>query len=1047
MTILRFLIGRPVLSIVLSLAIFILGLISFFELPISEYPNLTPPTIIVTAQFPGANPSTLSEVVAAPLEEQLVGLEKLSYMSSQATADGRLTTTLTFSYDTDLNVALQLVQNRVSSALSRLPEITQKLGVKVLKNTQELTMAVHLISPNKTYDELYLRNFAMMHVKKELAKIKGVDSVALFGSGEYAMRIWLNPERLAQRNLSPNDVVTALQEQNVQVSSGLIGEAPDNDYSVLQKPFDIRGQLSTPEAFGEVVIRTDRDGQSIFLKDIARIELGANNYGLKALLNNQLAVAMFIFQAPQSNAIDISDAARATMQELSKTFPEDIEFRVVYDPTVFVKSSMRSVFFTLIEALLLVFIVVILFLQQWRSSLIVLLTIPVSVVGTFFFIYWCGFSINTLTLFGLILAIGIVVDDAIVVVENVARHLDRGLPPAQAVDKSMSEVGGAIFAISATLAIIFVPVSFVDGLAGKFYSQFALTIAIAATISAFCALTLTPTLAAILLRPQSQGIDRVDRALHRFLGRFFGGFNRLSNSYSSQYGRHVQTIMEKRGKFIAIYLVLVGVMLGLVYLVPKGYLPSQDKQYLISVVQLNEGATLAQTTEVVKEMAAIGLKEPGVVDAVQFPGLSINGFTNSSSQGVVFFVLDSFSQRRSQLLSAETIARKLQKKFMNVEEAFVAIFPPPVILGLGNTGGFKLQLEDRGGVGNETLRNTVKAIQRSSMSYEELFGVYSNFNINYPQLSVDIDRKKLKKLGLTYKNVIDAIQIYFGSLYVNDFRQFGHVYQVILQADPTFRSSPPDLLNIKIPNQDGEMVPLSAVLQINDTFGPESSTRYNTYLSADINGFAGMGYTLGQAEEKMVSLLEQILPDGLTYEWTDLSYQDRTSSNSLVYVLLISILFVFLLLAAYYESWSLPSVVILLVPLSVLSAMVGVIMCDSDNNVFTQISLFVLAGLSCKNVILIVDFARTLEKQGKSHYQAALISCQLRLRPVLMTSVAFIAGVLPMVFSSGAGSEMRNVMGATVFYGMVGVTVFSLFFTPIFYSLVRQLEQPGFSRP
>ncbi|MCY4044214.1 MAG: multidrug efflux RND transporter permease subunit [Cellvibrionales bacterium] len=1053
MKVLNIFIDRPILSIVLSLSIFIGGLVSIFQLPVSEYPKLTPPSIIVTAQYPGANPKSILSSVAIPIEEQLVGTENMLYMYSQATADGKLITTVTFEHGTDPNLAQQIVQNRVSRATPQLPEVTQRIGVSAIKNSQELAVVVHLVSPNKTHDDLYLRNYALINVKNELAKIKGVEAVTLYGSGEYAMRIWLRPDQLAEKGISANEVVEAIRDQNIQVAGGIIGGAPIGQSRDIQLPIDIRGRLNSPEEFGNIIIRSDDNGQMVFLKDIARVSLGSSDYSLKAMLNNQPAVAMFLFQAQDSNAIDISNTVRRTMESMSADFPEDLEHKVIYDPTIFVRSSIEAVVYTLLEALVLVVVIVGLFLQKWRPSSIVLVTVPVSIIGTFLFLYLFDFSINTLSLFGLILSIGIVVDDAIVVVENVERHIiDEGMQPIDAAYKAMQEVTGAILSITATLSAIFIPMAFVGGLTGRFYDQFALTIAISSIISAVCSLTLTPALCALFLKDSIEPPDRFDLALHRIFGRLFTQFNGLFNKASDRYSLHVGYMLRKKSKLLLLYTVLILLTIGIVNLVPKGFLPNQDKQYLISVIQLNEGANLDHTTKVVEEIARIGLEQPGVVDAVQFPGLSINGFTNSSSQGVVFFILDDFDQRTSHNSSAFTIARKLQKKFIHTEEAFVAVVPPPVILGLGTTGGFKLQIEDRGGAGHEELSKVVKQVLREANQKEELFSVYSNYNVNVPQLGVEIDRLKLKQLGLSYKAVVDAMQIYLGSLYVNDFNKFGHVFQVIVQADAEYRDHPADLMSIKVPNSRGEMIPLGSILTIHETFGPESSTHYNAYLSADINGFAGMGYTLGQAEETISLLLDEMLPPGFVYEWTDLTYQDKLSGNTILYILPISILFVFLILAVYFNSWVQPTIVVLVVPLSILSTLIGVIMSDSDNNIFTQVSLFVLTALSCKNVILIIDFSRDLERKGMGIFESAIAACRIRLRPVLMTSSAFIIGVLPMVFSTGAGAEMRNVMGASVFAGMIGTTFFSLIFTPVLYVVFRNIENKfikstAFSKP
>lgn len=1040
MNISKFFVDRPIFAAVISLLIFIAGFLAMFKLPISEYPEVAPPSVVVNASYPGANPKVIAETLATPLEEQLSGTENMLYMFSQATTDGRLTLTVTFKIGTNADLAQQMVQNRVSQALPRLPEVTRQAGVTVVKSSPDLTMVVHLISPDKSYDELYLRNYALMNIKDELAKVPGVGLVRLFGSGDYAMRVWLNPDKIAQYNLTASDVTNAIREQNIQVAAGLIGGAPTTNLIDVQLPVNAKGRLSTPEEFGNIIVRAGKQGELILLKDLARIEMSAADFNLAAQLDGQPAVAIPIFQSPGANAIQISDGVRAKMAAIKNRLPAGIDYKVVYDPTIFVKSSIKAVIKTLLEALALVVVVVILFLQTWRASIIPLLAVPVSIIGTFALMWVFGFSINTLSLFGLVLAIGIVVDDAIVVVENVERNIEDGLSPLQATYKAMQEVSGPIIAISLTLIAVFVPIAFVSGLTGQFYKQFALTIAISTVISAVNSLTLSPALAALLLKSHSAPKDRLTRVMDRFLGRFFAGFNKVFSRSAGRYSTQVGKLLGRKTLALGIYAVFLAVTAGEFLSIPKGFVPAQDKQYLIAFAQLPDGATLARTKDVIKEMGDIGLKEAGVANAVQFPGLSINGFTNSASAGIVFFPLKPFDERKDKSLSAGAIARTLQMKFAGIPEAFIAIFPPPPVRGLGTTGGFKLQIEDRGGLGYERLAEVVAQVQQKAASRPELASVFSNFKINVPQLYADLDRPKAKQLGLNIKEVFDTMQIYLGSLYVNDFNQFGRTYQVIAQADAPFRNTPQDALNLQLRNTSGEMVPLGSVLSIKESFGPESAAHYNGYLAADLNGNAAPGYSSGQAQDAIEAILAETLPTGIEFEWTELTYQEVLAGNTAVYILPLCLLLVFLVLAAQYESLALPLVVVSIVPLSILSALFGVWITGGDNNIFTQVSLFVLAGLASKNAILIVEFARELEQRGMATYQAAITASRMRLRPILMTSFAFIMGVVPMVFSTGAGAEMRSVMGVAVFAGMLGVTFFGLFFTPIFYVLARKLE-------
>jgi multidrug efflux pump len=1040
MNISRFFVDRPIFAGVLSLLIFIAGVLAMMQLPVSEYPDVAPPSVMVTASYPGANPKVIAETVSTPLEEQLSGVENMLYMSSQATTDGRMTLTVTFKIGTDPDLAQQLVQNRVSQALPRLPDVTRQLGVTVVKSSPDLTMVVHLISPNNQYDDLYLRNYAVMHVKDELAKVQGVGNVMLFGSGDYAMRIWLNPEKIAERQLSAMDVVNAIRDQNVQVAAGIIGGAPMRNPVDVQLPINAKGRLQTPEEFADIILKVGENGEVTRLKEVARVELAASDHSLRSMVNNQQAVAIPIFQAPGANAIEISDNVRSTMETLKQHFPEGVDYKVIYDPTVFVRDSIKAVVATLLEALLLVVLVVVVFLQTWRASIIPLLAVPVSIIGTFALMHVFGFSINTLSLFGLVLAIGIVVDDAIVVVENVERNIDEGLAPLQAAYKAMQEVSGPIIAISLTLVAVFVPIAFVSGLTGQFYKQFALTIAISTVISAINSLTLSPALAAMLLRGRDQPKDKLTKLIDFLFGWFFKLFNWTFKRSSHAYSSTVSGLLSHKATALLIYVVLMGVTAIGFNNLPKGFIPAQDKQYLIGFAQLPDGASLDRTTAVIEAMGEIAMKEPGVESAVQFPGLSVNGFVNSSSSGIVFVTLDPFDERATPELAAEAIAGRLQMQYMGIKEAFVAIFPPPPVMGLGTTGGFKLQIEDRADLGYEKLNEVVQSVQQQAWQDPVLMNVYSNYKINVPQLYADLDRTKAKQLGLNITDVFDTMQIYLGSLYVNDFNQFGRTYQVIAQADDEYRSTPQDVAQLKVRNSQGEMVPLGSVLSMKESYGPESASHYNGFLSADINGSPKPGFTSVDAEDAISQILAKSLPNGMTFEWTELTYQQILSGNTAVFIFPLCLLLIFLVLAAQYESLILPLAVISVIPLSILAAVFGIWFTHGDNNIFTQISLFLLAGLASKNAILIVEFARELEIQGMDTYQAAIKACRMRLRPILMTSFAFIMGVVPMVLSTGAGSEMRNDIGVAVFSGMLGVTFFGLVFTPISYVLLRLLE-------
>jgi len=1037
----RFFIDRPIFAAVLSIVVTLAGGIAIFALPISEYPEVVPPSIVVTAVYPGANPRVLSEAVATPLEEQINGVENMLYMSSQATSDGVLTTTVTFRIGTDVDLAQVQVQNRVAQALPRLPEEVRQSGVTTVKSSPDLTMVVHIVSPDNRYDIVYLRNYALIQIKDVLQRLPGVGQVQVFGGGDYAMRIWLDPQKVAARGLSAGDVIRAIREQNVQVAAGVVGGPPMPERVDYQLSVNTRGRLVDEGEFGEIIIKTGSDGELTRLRDVARIELAAGSYSLRSMLDNKDAVGIGIFQAPGSNALALSTSVRETMAELKTRFPEGVDFSIVYDPTINVRDGIREVVITLMEAILLVVFVVVLFLQTWRASVIPLVAVPVSIVGTFAILLAFGFSINTLSLFGLVLAIGIVVDDAIVVVENVERNIEAGLSPREASYKAMEEVSRPIIAIALVLCAVFVPVAFVSGLTGQFYRQFALTIAFSTVISAFNSLTLSPALSAILLKPHGAPPDLATRVLNRGLGWLFRPFNRLFARGSEGYGRAVGRVLHRRGAALAVYAGLIALTIVLFNRVPQGFVPTQDKQYLVAFAQLPDGATLDRTEAVIREMSDIGMKHPGVASAVQFPGLSINGFVNLPNAGIVFFTLKPFDERTSDEEYGLTIAGALNGKFSGIQDAFVAVFPPPPVQGLGTVGGFKMELEDRGGLGETELYNASQALLGRAYQTPELAGIFSGFQINVPQLEVDVDREKVKQQGISLTDLFQTMQAYLGSFYVNDFNRFGRTYQVIVQADAPFRATAENIAQLKVPNAGGEMVPLGSVVQVKQSYGPAQGLRYNGYPAADINGGPAPGVSSGEARVTMERLAEETLPNGIGYEWTELTYQEILAGNTAMFVFPLCIILVFLVLAAQFESWSLPLAVVLIVPMCLLFAIAGVMLTKGDSNVFTEIGFLVLIGLACKNAILIVEFARELQRRGLSRVEAALEACRLRLRPILMTSFAFIMGVLPLVFSSGAGAEMRHAMGVAVFSGMLGVTFFGLVLTPVFYVVLQQLVE------
>lgn len=1032
----RFFIDRPIFAAVLSILIFVTGAISIPLLPISEYPDVVPPSVQVRAEYPGANPKVIADSVATPLEEAINGVENMMYMKSVAGSDGVLVTTVTFRPGTDPDQAQVQVQNRVAQAEARLPEDVRRLGITTQKQSPTLTLVVHMFSPNSTYDSLYLRNYATLKVKDELARLPGVGQIQIFGAGEYAMRVWLDPNKVAARGLTASDVITAMQEQNVQVSAGQLGAEPLKKQSDFLLSINTQGRLESEQQFGDIILKTSDEGSLVRLRDVARIEMGSGSYALRSQLNNKDAVGIGIFQAPGANAIDLSNAVRAKMDELATRFPNDVKWAAPYDPTVFVRDSIKAVVKTLLEAVVLVVLVVILFLQTWRASIIPLLAVPVSVVGTFSVLYLLGFSLNTLSLFGLVLAIGIVVDDAIVVVENVERNIEMGLSPKAAAHQAMREVSGPIIAIALVLCAVFVPMAFLSGVTGQFYKQFAVTIAISTVISAINSLTLSPALAAMLLKDHHAPKDMPTRLIDRLFGWLFRPFNRFFQRSAHGYESMVGKTLRRRGAVFAVYVLLLAGAGWMFHSVPGGFIPTQDKLYLIGGVKMPEGSSLARTDAVIRKMSEIGMQTEGVAYAVAFPGLNALQFTNTPNSGTVFFGLKPFDQRKH---SAAEINAEINAKIAQIQQGFGFSIMPPPILGLGQGSGYSLYVQDRAGLGYGALQTAINTLSGAVMQTPGMQFPISSYQANVPQLDVKVDRDKAKAQGVSLTELFSTLQTYLGSSYVNDFNRFGRTWRVMAQADGDFRDSVEDISNLRTRNDRGEMVPIGSMVNITTSYGPDPVIRYNGYPAADLIGDADPRVlSSAQAMAQLETMSDQLLPNGMNIEWTDLSYQQSTQGNTALIVFPVAVLLAFLVLAALYESWTLPLAVILIVPITMLSALVGVWLTGGDNNVFVQVGLVVLMGLACKNAILIVEFARELEIQGKGIVESALEACRLRLRPIVMTSIAFIAGTIPLILGEGAGAEVRGVTGITVFAGMLGVTLFGLFLTPVFYVTLRK---------
>ncbi|MEA3174106.1 MAG: multidrug efflux pump, partial [Gammaproteobacteria bacterium] len=1034
-----FFIERPIFATVLAILITVAGLLAMPTLPISEYPEIVPPTVVVSGQYPGASPKTIAETVITPLEQQINGVENAIYTNSTATPDGTFSITVTFRLGTDLDIAQVQTQNRVSQAETRLPDVVRQVGLVTQKRSPDLTMVVFLKSADRRYDSLYLRNYAVIQIKDVLARLKGTGDVQVFGSGDYSMRLWLDPGKIAARNMDVDEVLAAVREQNVQVAAGQIGGQPSLPGTQFQYIVNAQGRLQTEQEFENIVVKSGANGETTYLRDVARLELGPDNYALRSMLDGGPAVAIPVFQLPGANALELSDSVRVTMKELAKSFPEGVSYEIDYDPTVFVRHSIESVVHTLFEAVLLVVLVVVVFLQTWRASVIPLVAVPVAIIGTLAALLLAGFTINSLTLFGLVLATGIVVDDAIVVVENIERKIEQGLNPHAAAHAAMGEVTRPIISIALVLCSVFVPVAFVSGLTGQFYRQFGITIAASTLISTFNSLTLSPALAALLLKPRNAAPDVFQRGINKVLGGFFRMFNRSFEAASERYGHGVKRITGMRVVILGAFACLLVGTWGMFQLVPGGFIPAQDKQYLIGIVQLPDAASLDRTEAVVAKMSKLALETPGVDHVIGFSGLSVQGFVNLSNTAVLFFPLKSFEERTTKELTAGAIAQALNGKFSTIQDATIFAVSPPPVQGLGNTGGFKLFLQDRGAHGYDELARITNEILNKARQQKELnpYATYTTFQNSVPQLYADVDRVKAKRQAVPLSKVFDTLQTYLGSTYINDFNRFGRTYRVYAQAEPQFRAQPEDVANLKMRNLNGDEVPMGAVADIHFEAGPDRVSHYNVYLAADINSQGAPGVSSSQATAAMERVLHDTLPNGFGFEWTDLTFQQKSAGNTALLVFPLCVMLVFLILSAQYESWALPLAVILIVPMCLLSAMIGVWLKGSDNNVLTQIGFIVLVGLACKNAILIVEFARERVEHGLAPVDAAIEACRLRLRPILMTSFAFIMGVIPLVIATGAGSEMRQAIGIAVFAGMLGVTTFGLFLTPVFFVTIE----------
>jgi len=1033
----HFFIDRPIFASVVSIVFVILGAVSYGRLPVAQYPDIAPPTINVSGQYPGASADVVAATVVAPLEQQINGVEQMLYITSNSTSDGSFSIAVTFELGTNLDVAQVQVQNRVAVAQPRLPADVRNIGVTVAKASPDLMMVVHLYSPDKSRDTLFISNYANTQVTDTLSRIDGVGSITVFGSRDYSMRVWLDPERLQSLDLTAGDVVTALQGQNVQVASGILNQPPVPQPGAFQLTVRTLGRLRDPEQFGDVVVKQG-DNAVVRLRDVARVELAAQDYGRNSYLDRDPAIGLGIFQRPGSNALATADAIKAQMDELSKDFPEGLKYTIIYNPTEFIRQSVDAVVTTIGEAVLLVVLVVILFLQTWRAAVIPIVAIPISLIGTFFFMAMFGFSLNNLSLFGLVLAIGIVVDDAIVVVENVERNIAAGLAPREAAKQTMDEVGAALIAISLVLCAVFIPSAFITGISGAFYQQFALTIAGATIISLVVSLTLSPAMCAILLKPHTNGHGGRGSILlwpvHAFFRAFNWGFEKLGNGYGWLTSRLVRIAVV----MLVAYAGILAFGLNEFRKTPVGFIPQLDVGYLIIATQLPGGASLARTDEVNKKIVEEALKVPGVAHAVNIVGFSGATFTSAPNSGAVFVVLEEFKDRAGDPgRQVGAIMGNLQKRMATIPDGMIVVVQPPPVRGIGTAGGFRMMIEDRRGLGSDELQRSVFAMMGKAAQTPGVQRVFSLFETSTPQIYLDIDRTKAQLLGIRVPDVFSSLQTYLGSAYVNDFNLIGRTFRVTAQADSKFRLEPSDILKIRVRNTNGETVPLGSFATVSDISGPYRVPRYNLYPAAELDGAPAPGFSQGQAIEIMQKMAAETLPDGISYEWTTLAFQQLRAGDTAIFVFALAVVFVFLVLAAQYESLTLPLAVILIVPMCLIASITGVILRGQDNNILTQVGFIVLIGLAAKNAILIVEFAKQLEDQGRDRFQAAVEAARLRLRPIVMTSLAFILGVVPLVWATGAGAELRQVLGTAVFSGMIGVTVFGLIFTPVFYVVTR----------
>jgi len=1032
-------IDRPILATMISVFLVLIGLGALVILPVAQYPEIVPPTVQITTSYPGASAQVVSQTVATPLEQEINGVENMIYMSSQSTGDGKLTITVTFRIGTDLNVAQMLTQNRVQDALPRLPEDVQRLGVQVRKATPNILLAVHLYSPDGSRDNLYLSNYATLHVKDALARLPGVGDVQLFGARDYAMRIWLDPDKVAAYQLNADEVLAALRAQNVQVSAGILNQPPVAGHPAYQLNVQTLGRLSTPDQFADIVLKNDGQGRVTRLRDVGRVEVGAVDYGSTAYMDRAEGLPLLIFAQPGANSLEVEHEVLSTMQELKKNFPPGVSDVIIYDPTIFVAKSVREVMTTIFVAILLVVGVVFLFLQTWRASLIPVIAIPVSLVGTFIILYALGISLNNLSLFGLVLAVGIVVDDAIVVVENVERNIANGMTPREAAHRTMDEVGGALVSIALVLCAVFVPSAFLSGISGQFFRQFAVTIAASTVISCFVSLTLSPALCALLLRAPDPHEGVRATLVGRLLGVTFGYFNRGFERMSDAYGALTRRLVRAIAVVVVVYAALIGTAAVEFAHEPTGFIPEQDQGYLITVLQLPPGSSLQRTEQVVRRAVDIILKTPGVEHVAPFAGLDATTFTVASNAGTIFSGLPSLYNHNVPGITANTVLADLRKRLSVIQEAYVLTIPPPPVQGIGNAGGFKMMLEDRAGLGTEALVKAATTLVAAANKDPSMAGVFTLINAGSPSLYADIDRLKAEKVGLTPTTVFDTLQLYLGSQYVNDFNFLGRTYEVIAQADARFRRDGQGLMGLKARNADGEMVPIGTVAQLKDTTIPYRVPRYNLYPAAEVQGVAAPGVATGTALNRMEVLAATVLPPGIGYEWTEIAYQQEQKGTPTMLVFGAAALFVFLVLAANYESLKLPLAVVLIVPMCLLASVTGLMLRGMPIDILAQIGFVVLVGLAAKNAILIVEFAHQAQIAGSTASDAAVSAARRRLRPILMTSLAFILGVAPLVVATGAGAEMRRSLGTAVFAGMLGVTSFGLIFTPGFYTLMQRI--------